>query len=94
VEVIDFQRLIRRHFNIFSERVPAAPKYLRCLGPPYDPSDPDCKSVDLPTHGHGFAQIKGIIIETRFLRKFDISEEAFKDAYNAPPQLSLLNNEG
>lgn len=89
MEVIDFCRLMKDHFKILSDRVRNAPKYVRFVGPPYDPTDPTCKFVDEQTCGDGFTSIKGLVI-SRVLRKFDITEEAFKEAYNAPPSLSLV----
>jgi hypothetical protein len=83
MEVVDFCRLMKDHFNLLSDRVPDAPKYLRIVGPPYDPTDLTCKSVDVPTKGIGFTQIAGPVIK-RVLDKFDLTEEGFKEAYNAP----------
>lgn len=86
--MIDFQKLMKDHFKILSDRVPSAPKYVRFIGPPYDPADPSCKSADGQTSGFGFTSIKGPII-LRILRKFDIAEEAFVEAYNASPDSGL-----
>ena len=82
MEVVDFCKLMKDSFHILSERVPDAPKYVRFVGPPYNPEDPACRSVDVSTHGFGFTLIKPLIIE-RVLRKFDKTEEEFKEAYNS-----------
>ena len=82
MEVVDFCKLIKDHFQILGDRIRANPKYLRCVGPPYKPEDPSCKSVDVPTHGVNYTLIAPLVI-LRVLRKFEITEEAFKEAYNA-----------
>ncbi len=83
MEVLDFQKLIKNRFKILSERVRDAPKYVRFVGPPYDPKDPSCKWADAQTSGVDLTSIKGPVI-LRVLAKFDITEEAFAEAYNAP----------
>ena len=88
MEVIDFQKLMKDHFKILSDRVKDAPKYVRFVGPPYDPTDRSCKSADGQTCGFNFTSIKGPVI-SRVLRKFDITEDAFVEAYNAPPNSGL-----
>lgn len=82
MEVVDFCKLMKDNFKIFSDRVQDAPKYMRFIGPPYKPEDPACKSVDIQTSGVGFTLIKPQSIE-RVLRKFDKNEDEFKEAYNS-----------
>lgn len=84
MEVVDFCKLMKDHFQLLNERSEYSAKYLRLIGPPYKPEDPTCKSTDLPTHGVNFTLIAPKII-LRALSKFEITEEAFKEAYNAPP---------
>jgi hypothetical protein len=82
MEVVDFCKLMKDNFQVFSDRVPEAPKYMRFIGPPYKPEDPACKSVDVPTHGTGWTLIAPLII-VRVISKFDKTEDDFKDAHNA-----------
>jgi len=82
MEVVDFCDLMKDSFKILSERSSHSPKHMRFIAPPLDAKDPSCKSTSVQTHGHVFNLIKGPNIE-QVLRKFDKTEDDFKEAYNA-----------
>jgi len=82
MEVVDFAQLMKDNFKVLSERSQSEPKYVRFMGPPYDPDDPSCKYILIQTRGYSYNIIKPPSIES-VLRKFDKTEDDFRDAFNA-----------
>jgi hypothetical protein len=82
MELQTLKRLMRSYFDIFAEPIVGEPEYkVRFIGPPYDSFVPDCKSTKVMAHDKG-TMVCGLHIK-QILTKFDISEDRFREAYNA-----------
>jgi hypothetical protein len=96
IEVSDFVTLMKTSFNIFSESVPGRPNFVRLTSSPYNASDPDCRSMQVPTHARGTKVCPLVILEV--LRKFDIAipdynAAAAGQAILLPPRPKLVKSE-
>jgi hypothetical protein len=83
----EFVRLMRAAFDIASERTQERPYFIRLIGPPYNSFVEGCKSIGVMAHDRGTKISPHNIKQVLF--KFDITENQFREAYNAtdqPPQ--------
>jgi hypothetical protein len=78
IALTDFVTLMKVNFDIFSEPVQGRPNLVRLTGSPYDASNPDCRSMQVPTHARGTMVCPLVVFEV--LRKFDISVAAYNEA--------------
>jgi hypothetical protein len=84
----EFVHLMRAAFDIASELNPEKPYLIRLIGAPYNSFVEGCKSIGVMAHDRGTRVSPHHIKQV--LSKFDITEAAFLEAYNAsrdqPPQ--------
>lgn len=85
IELAEFVKLMRIHFNIFSEQVAVRTNVIRLTGSPYEPSNPDCRSMQVTAHARG-TRLSPLLIFA-VLRKFDISVAEYQEAFTAQQKL-------
>jgi hypothetical protein len=79
----DFRKLAKSYFSINCEETDEPYKF-RFIGPPYVETEANCRSVLVSAHNRGKAlplTLSPLVIAA-VLRKFDIPEERFHEAYD------------
>jgi hypothetical protein len=78
ISVEEFTRIMKTQFAIYSEPVPGKPYFVRYTGPPYDQSNEDCRSMQVPAHARGTKFCPLVIFSV--LDKFEITLAAYLEA--------------
>ena len=78
ISVEEFTRIMKTQFAIFSEPVPGKPYFVRYTGPPYDQTNEDCRSMQVPAHAKGTKFCPLVIFSV--LDKFEITLAAYLEA--------------
>lgn len=73
-----FSTIMKEHFGIVSEMVPAKPTAIRYTGAPYDHSNEDCKSLQVFPHSKGTILCPLVVFS--ILQKFEIPESEYLEA--------------
>jgi len=88
MDLSEFIQLMRAAFDVASELIPEKPYFVRLIGAPYNSFVEGCKSIGVMAHNRGTRVSPHHIKQV--LSKFDLTENAFREAYNAahdqPPQ--------
>jgi hypothetical protein len=78
ISLEEFTKVMKANFSIYSEPVPGRPNTVRYTGPPYDPSNEDCRSLQVPAHARGTMLCPLVIFSV--LDKFEIPVEDYLEA--------------
>jgi hypothetical protein len=78
ISLEEFTKVMKASFSIYSEPVPGKPYSVRYTGTPYDPSNEDCRSIQIPSHAKGTMLCPLVIFSV--LDKFEIPIEDYLEA--------------
>ena len=78
ISVAEFTRVMKVYFGIYSEPVPGKPYFVRYTGPPYDQTNEDCRSMQVPAHAKGTLFCPLVIFSV--LDKFEITCAEYLEA--------------
>lgn len=78
ISLEEFTKVMKASFSIYSDPVPGKPYFVRYTGAPYDPSNEDCRSIQVPTHAKGAMLCPLVIFSV--LDKFEIPVEDYLEA--------------
>jgi hypothetical protein len=76
-------RLMKNRFGILSEDFEGDPPKFRLIGPPYDPTDPMCRSIVVPTHNLGGYRVSPLVLR-QIINKFELDISEFMDGVEHP----------
>ena len=88
--VADFCRIMKLHFFVMNDPVPGKPYAVRFTGPPYDATNEECRSIQVPAHAKGTMLCPLAIFAV--LDKFEITVDRYVEALSSklipmkPPQ--------